>query len=74
MSLTYFWGKWYLPIPRDEKLLYASGLPLNLPRIDEPTQEDIDKYHEKYCAEVARLFNTYKERLPKYKHKTLKIV
>lgn len=74
MSLTILWGKWYLPIPRNEKMLYVGGGPLNLPQIDEPTQEDIDKYHSKYCDEVTRLFNTYKERLPKYKHKTLKIV
>ena len=42
-SLTYFWGKWYLPIPRDEKLLYVRGKPLGLPHSPEPTDEDINK-------------------------------
>ena len=74
VSLTYFWGRWYLPIPRDEKLLYVSGQPLGLPQIDDPTQADIDTWHAKYCAEVKRLFDRYKERLPNYKHKVLKIV
>lgn len=74
VSLTFFWGKWGLPIPRDEKLLYVGGQPLGMPQISEPTQEDIDKWHAKYCTEVTRLFNTYKERVPLYKHKKLVIV
>ena len=70
-SLTYFWGKAYLPIPRDEMLLYARGKPLGLPHIPEPTAHDIDKYHALYCKEVRRLFESYKEKLPNYKHKQL---
>ena len=73
VALTYFWGKWLLPIPRDDALLYARGKPLGMPHIAEPTQEDIDKWHGKYCKEVERLFNTYKERVPQYKHKKLYI-
>lgn len=73
VSLTYFWGKCCLPIPRDEKLLYARGRPLGLPHIPEPTDEDISKYHAKYCEEVTRLFNKYKEKVPMYKDKTLYI-
>jgi len=71
VSLTYFWGKWKLPIPRDDKLLYVRGKPLGMPYIPEPTDQDVDKWHGKYCEEVTRLFNTYKEKVPAYKHKTL---
>jgi hypothetical protein len=42
--------------------------------MEHPTQEDIDKYHEKYCQEVTRLFDSYKEKVPDYKHKKLVIV
>lgn len=59
-SLTYFWGQYNLPIPRDHMLLYARGNPLGLPHIPEPTNEDIDKYHALYVAEVKRLFESYK--------------
>ena len=55
-------------------MLYVSGQPLGLPHLAQPTQADIDLWHKKYCDEVTRLFNTYKERLPDYKHKTLEIV
>jgi Diacylglycerol acyltransferase len=71
VSLTYFWGKFGLPLPRDEKLLYVCGQPLGMPKIEQPTQEDIDTWHVAYCVEVTRIFDTYKERVPAYKHKTL---
>eukprot|EP00522_Entomoneis_paludosa_P001680 CAMPEP_0172475038 /NCGR_PEP_ID=MMETSP1065-20121228/69665_1 /TAXON_ID=265537 /ORGANISM="Amphiprora paludosa, Strain CCMP125" /LENGTH=366 /DNA_ID=CAMNT_0013233231 /DNA_START=123 /DNA_END=1223 /DNA_ORIENTATION=+ len=75
ISLTYMWGKWYLPIPRNDcKLLYVSGQPIGIPHIPDPTQADIDKYHEMYCQQVQRLFESYKEKVPEYKHKTLHIV
>eukprot|EP00522_Entomoneis_paludosa_P003309 CAMPEP_0172471530 /NCGR_PEP_ID=MMETSP1065-20121228/67866_1 /TAXON_ID=265537 /ORGANISM="Amphiprora paludosa, Strain CCMP125" /LENGTH=291 /DNA_ID=CAMNT_0013229633 /DNA_START=215 /DNA_END=1090 /DNA_ORIENTATION=- len=74
-SLTYMWGKWYLPIPRNDcKLLYVSGKPVGIPHIPEPTQADIDKYHALYCDQVQRLFEKYKEKVPEYKHKKLHIM
>lgn len=73
IALTYFWGKYYLPIPRDEKLLYARGKPLGLPHIESPTEQDVNKWHQKYCDEVRRLFDANKEKVPMYKHKTLYI-
>ena len=60
LSFTMFWGKWGLPIPRDDKLLYVAGKAIDIPKIAEPTQEDIDKYHQKYVDEVVRIFNQYK--------------
>jgi 2-acylglycerol O-acyltransferase 2 len=74
MSLTYVWGRWYLPIPRKLSLLYVTGQPLGLPHIPEPTQADIDKYHALYCDRVTALYNKYREKVPEYKHKKLTIV
>jgi len=74
VSLTYIWGRWYLPIPRDCKLLYVSGKPLGMPHIPNPTQADIDKWHTVYCDQVTRIYNQYKERVPEYKHKKLEIL
>lgn len=73
-SLTLFWGKWGLPIPRDDVLLYARGRPLGLPHIPEPTREDVDKWHAVYVEEVVRLYNANREKVPKYKHKKLIIM
>ena len=73
VSLTWFWGVWGLPIPRPDKILYVRGKPLELPFIPDPTNEDIDKWHNKYISEVERIFNTYKVRIPSYANKTLVI-
>jgi hypothetical protein len=106
VSITYFWGRYMLPIPRPVKVnfelqrqslmmlksrvtssnssfvtslcklkfLYVSGQPLGMPKIENPTQEDIDLWHSRYCGEVTRIFDTYKERVPDYKHKKLVII
>jgi len=44
---------------------------MGLPHIPEPTDDDVNEYHAKYCEEVTRLFNKYKEKVPNYKHKEL---
>jgi Diacylglycerol acyltransferase len=44
---------------------------MGLPHIPSPTEEDVNKWHAKYCEEVKRLFHTYKEKVPAYKHKKL---
>eukprot|EP00551_Chaetoceros_affinis_P011581 CAMPEP_0203664430 /NCGR_PEP_ID=MMETSP0090-20130426/1843_1 /ASSEMBLY_ACC=CAM_ASM_001088 /TAXON_ID=426623 /ORGANISM="Chaetoceros affinis, Strain CCMP159" /LENGTH=294 /DNA_ID=CAMNT_0050527667 /DNA_START=77 /DNA_END=961 /DNA_ORIENTATION=- len=71
VSFTIFWGKFYLPIPRDDKLLYVAGAPITIPKISNPTQSDLDKYHEHYCEEIKRIFETYKHKIPLYQNKTL---
>ena len=47
VSITYFWGWKNLPIPRPDKLVYVRGRLLGMPKIEEPTQEDIDFWHKK---------------------------
>lgn len=73
VSITLFWGWFGLPIPRPNKLVYVRGKPLGLPHIENPSQDDIDKWHAAYIAEVQRIFDTYKKGLPLYKDKILHI-
>jgi hypothetical protein len=56
------------------QLLYVAGQPMGMPHIPDPSHEDISTWHKKYCDEVTRIFDTYKERVPMYKHKKLIIV
>ena len=71
MSFTIFWGRFGLPVPRDDKLFCSIGKPMGMPHITDPTVEDIDKWHAKYCHEIKRMFDKYKEKVPKYKDKEL---
>lgn len=70
-SVTFFWGKFGTFIPRDDKIFVVLGRPLGMPKIENPTNEDVDKWHMKYCDEVKRIFNKYKEKVPQYKDKEL---
>jgi 2-acylglycerol O-acyltransferase 2 len=74
VSVTLFWGRWWLPVPKPVKLVYARGRPLGLPRIENPTTEDVDKWHAVYCEKLLELFDNYKWANPDYKHKKLEIV
>lgn len=71
VSLTIFWGRWGLPIPRANKVIYVRGTPLGMPYIPEPTDDDVDKWHKKYISEVTRLFDKYKVKSPQYKNRKL---
>ena len=73
MSITIFWGRWGLPIPRPHKVLYVRGKPLGLPRIANPTDEQVTEWHTKYCKEVQRIFDTYKHKVPQFEDKKLVI-
>mmetsp|Transcript_12380 Transcript_12380/g.33644 ORF Transcript_12380/g.33644 Transcript_12380/m.33644 type:complete len:136 (-) Transcript_12380:328-735(-) len=74
VSVTLFWGRWWLPVPKPVKLVYARGRPLGLPHIPNPTPEDVDKWHAEYCERLLELFDSYKWANPDYKHKKLEIV
>jgi 2-acylglycerol O-acyltransferase 2 len=72
-SLTFFWGRWNLPFPKPDPLIYVRAPPLGMPKIENPTSEDIDKWHKIYMNEVQRLFDTYKVLRPDFKDKVLTI-
>lgn len=73
VSITLFWGLWGLPIPRPNKILYVRGPPLGLPKVENPTEDDIEKWHAKYVSEVQRIFDKYKVLVPEYANKSLVI-
>ncbi|GMF34862.1 unnamed protein product [Phytophthora lilii] len=49
----------YLP-RTDVDLITVVGKPLVLPHIENPTREDVKKYHDQYVAALQRLFDRYK--------------
>lgn len=73
VSVTFFWGRFGLPVPKPVKLTYVRGRPLGLPHIQKPTAEDVDKWHAVYCEKLVELFDNYKGNHPDYKHKDLSI-
>ncbi|ETM42875.1 hypothetical protein F442_11912 [Phytophthora nicotianae P10297] len=57
-----FFGRFnccYLPRP-DVDLITVIGKPLILPQIENPTREDVRKYHDQYIEALQGLFDRYK--------------
>jgi 2-acylglycerol O-acyltransferase 2 len=43
------------------KLANVVGPPIKLPKIADPSEAEIKKYHEMYLIEIARIYETYKD-------------
>lgn len=57
-----FMGKYWI-FPRDDLKFYTvMGKGIQCPKIDHPTNEQIDEFHQKYIEELKRIFYTYKEK------------
>ena len=56
------WGTWWCPLlPRSEvPLETVIGNPIRLPKIDNPSNEEIDKWHRLYIEKLQDLFNRNK--------------
>ena len=74
-SLTPFFGRWgwFLGPPRRIPVSVVLGNPVQCPQMAEPTQQDIDKYHQQLLDSYMELFETHKEAYG-WSHKTLKFV
>ncbi|CAM9730869.1 unnamed protein product [Ectocarpus sp. 4 AP-2014] len=60
-GLLLVWGRMLLPIILRQPLLVVTGRPIVVPKsAGEPTQADIDKYHDLFVAELRRIFDKYK--------------
>eukprot|EP00586_Coscinodiscus_wailesii_P006519 CAMPEP_0172488966 /NCGR_PEP_ID=MMETSP1066-20121228/18696_1 /TAXON_ID=671091 /ORGANISM="Coscinodiscus wailesii, Strain CCMP2513" /LENGTH=362 /DNA_ID=CAMNT_0013256511 /DNA_START=6 /DNA_END=1091 /DNA_ORIENTATION=+ len=63
VSLVMFFGRWGLPIPWRQKLLYVIGRVLVPPVVPAGTQEErdtVDNMHRQFCDEIERIFEKNK--------------
>ena len=74
-SLTPFWGRWgwLLGPPRRVPITVCLGNPVQCPQVDNPTQEQIDKYHSQLLRHYEEVFDQHKGAYG-WKNKTLKFV
>lgn len=57
---TVFIGKFFFLPNNDLDMVAIIGKPFALPKIENPTAEDVDKYHALYIEKLQALFNKYK--------------
>eukprot|EP01084_Bolivina_argentea_P094103 169175_1 len=58
----YPWINPLLPYSKGVGIHTIHGKAIKIPKIENPTQDDIDKYHEVYCKELKALFDRNKFR------------
>lgn len=74
VSFVVFFGRWGLPIPFRQRLLYVMGQPILPPSADERPDfglnEQVDDMFTRYCEEMIQIFDRHKESYG-WAHKTL---
>jgi len=59
---TFGWGKRFFNLlPAQRPIYIVIGKPINVAKIEHPTDEQIDEIHAKYTKELEVLFETHKE-------------
>lgn len=47
------------------------GAPIDVPKIEEPTNEDIDRWHDVYVQALVKLYDEYKDKYDKDRKREL---
>ena len=75
VSLTVMYGRFFLPVPFRVEIVHVRGRLIKLPHIErEPTEDEVNKYHALYIAELRRLFDTHKKKTRDYRDTELVIL
>lgn len=63
LPMIFVWGRPFLPfLPKTNvKILVVVGAPLILPKMENPSRDDVAVWHDKYMAALTKLFEDYKE-------------
>lgn len=60
VALILFWGRFFLPIPYRVPIVGIMAKPIDVPKKECPTQEEIEFYHNKLIEEMINLFDRHK--------------
>jgi len=62
-SFMLYWGRFYLPIPLRANITMLIGAPIEVERVAEPTNEQVDAVHQRLLTEMEQLFDRHKAAL-----------
>eukprot|EP00811_Abedinium_folium_P006484 NODE_15976_length_1019_cov_1.188341.p2 GENE.NODE_15976_length_1019_cov_1.188341~~NODE_15976_length_1019_cov_1.188341.p2 ORF type:complete len:112 (+),score=28.41 NODE_15976_length_1019_cov_1.188341:261-596(+) len=64
-------GNPFGPVPHRGKMLVVIGKPIDVDRVEEPSNEQVLELHARYTAALHALFERHKAKLAGYESKTL---
>lgn len=71
-SLTFFWGRYFLPLPYRTPVTVVRGRKIEVKQSDHPSQEEIERVHSEVVETVKGLHEKYKHVAgPQHANKTL---
>ena len=76
VSVVPFLGRWFWPLgppKRDNPVAVCCGEPIVVPLLEEPCQEEVDRWHAELLKGFEDVFNRHKDAYG-WQHKTLRIV
>ena len=62
-SFFIYWGRFGLPIPRRANITMLVGRPILVDKVEAPTDEQVDRVHQRLLTEMAELFEEHKAAL-----------
>lgn len=68
------YGRWYSPMPNAVPITLVVGDPIVIPKIPNPTSDEIDFWHKEYYKSLVSLFDKYKGQITSFEDATLVIV
>jgi hypothetical protein len=64
-------GRWYSPIPNPVPITLVVGNPIDLPKIPNPSEQDVKYWHSKYYSELISLFESNKKSITSFENASL---
>mmetsp|Transcript_9214 Transcript_9214/g.16949 ORF Transcript_9214/g.16949 Transcript_9214/m.16949 type:complete len:379 (+) Transcript_9214:40-1176(+) len=59
-SFFLYWGRWFLPIPYRVQMTMAIGKLIPVPKVENPTNEQIDDLHQRIMEGIKTTFDLHK--------------
>eukprot|EP01089_Gocevia_fonbrunei_P019045 TRINITY_DN6601_c0_g1_i1.p1 TRINITY_DN6601_c0_g1~~TRINITY_DN6601_c0_g1_i1.p1 ORF type:complete len:387 (+),score=25.70 TRINITY_DN6601_c0_g1_i1:160-1320(+) len=73
ISCLAFYGRFFSPIPYQHPIMMVVGRPIEVKRVENPTEAEVDDLHAKFVGELKNLFDKYKAQFG-WAHKELEIL
>lgn len=72
-----FWGRGVFNysfglLPKRKPIRSVVGVPIDCPKVEEPTQAQIDEFHQKYCDGLQAIWDKYKDKYALNRKSSLK--
>ena len=74
ISVMLFAGAYLTPLPFRHPIFVAMGAPVQMPKVENPTAEQIDAAHARFVARLSELYYARRHMAPGYENKELEIV